>query len=252
METKIYEFAEPMLRWLHVVAGILWIGMLYFFNFVNGFVAAKLDGDTKKKLVPELMPRALFWFRWGAAYTWISGFILLAWTFYHHKGLFAGEPEWKPLTLTLGLAVLVAPIIYDFIAKSVAKNEVIAGMGLILITAYVMLAVRAGFGVRGYLIHVGAIFGTIMAFNVWMRIWPAQRQIITAVKNGTAPDAKLVALAGTRSKHNTYMSVPLVFMMLNQHAAIAYNQWYIVTGVLALSWLVVMQIYKKAGTVSGF
>lgn len=257
METfmKVWSYSEPLIRWLHIVAGILWIGMLYFFNFVNGFVAAKLDGDAKKKVVPELMPRALFWFRWGAAWTWISGFILLAVIYYHQKNLFenAMDPVWKPLTITLGLAVLVVPMIYDLLAKSVAKNEVMAVIGLVFVTAYAYLASSfGGFGYRGYVIHIGAIFGTIMAMNVWMRIWPSQRQIITAVKNGTAPDAKLVALAGTRSRHNTYMSVPLIWSMINAHTTAYASCWLYVVGAVAVGWFVVMQFYKKAAKVTGF
>jgi len=73
---------EAIFRWLHIVAGIVWIGHLYFFNFVNGPLQAKLDGPTKKSVNPELMPRALFWFRWGAAWTWITGVLLLAIVFY--------------------------------------------------------------------------------------------------------------------------------------------------------------------------
>src|ERR671919_248278 len=68
---------EAIFRWMHVFAGIIWIGHLYFFNWVNGPLQAKLDGPTKKIVVPELMPRALYWFRWGAAYTWITGVLLL-------------------------------------------------------------------------------------------------------------------------------------------------------------------------------
>ena len=68
---------DALLRWIHVVAGITWIGLLYFFNFVNGPFQGKLDGDSKKKVNPELLPRALFWFRMGAAWTWFSGFFLL-------------------------------------------------------------------------------------------------------------------------------------------------------------------------------
>ena len=68
---------EAIFRWLHVFAGITWIGHLYFFNWVNGPLQAKLDGPTKKLVVPELMPRALYWFRWGAAYTWLTGFLML-------------------------------------------------------------------------------------------------------------------------------------------------------------------------------
>src|SRR6185295_5289096 len=88
----------------------------------------------------------------------------------------------------------------------------------------------AHFSFRGYAIHLGGTFGTIMAFNVWFRIWPAQRTIITATKEGTPVDPGIVALAGLRSRHNTYMSVPLVFMMMSQHATWA-------SGVMGPIWL---------------
>ena len=71
------ELLHPIFKWLHIIAGITWIGLLYFFNFINGHVAATMDGDTKKKVFPELMPRTLYWFRWGAAWTWITGVVLL-------------------------------------------------------------------------------------------------------------------------------------------------------------------------------
>src|SRR5689334_17734366 len=78
----IKEWSHLILRWLHVVAGIMWIGHLYFFNFVNAQVAKTYDADSKKKVIPELMPRALYWFRWGAAWTWITGVLLLGLVIY--------------------------------------------------------------------------------------------------------------------------------------------------------------------------
>ena len=81
---------HPVFKWLHVIAGITWIGLLYFFNFINGHFAATLDADSKKKVVPELMPRALFWFRWGAAWTWFTG-VLLLYVVYWHGNMSMGE-----------------------------------------------------------------------------------------------------------------------------------------------------------------
>ena len=92
-----------------------------------------------------------------------------------------------------------------------------------------------------------------MAANVWMRIWPAQRKIITAIRDGQAPDAAIVAMAGQRSRHNTYMSVPLVWAMINSHttvpAATTYLYLILVVGV---GWGATMWLYKKAATVKGF
>ena len=112
------------------------------------------------------------------------------------------------------------PFVYDALYKSPLGRNVRGAF----VAAYALVAVAvflysrfAGFSYRGTLIHTGSMFGTIMAWNVWYRIWPAQQKIIRAVKEGTAPDADLVKLAGQRSRHNTYMSVPLLYTMVGQH-----------------------------------
>ena len=106
---------------------------------------------------------------------------------------------------------------------------------------------------RAAQIHMGVMLGTAMAFNVWFRIWPAQRQIITAVKNGTPPDAALVAMAGARSKHNTYMSVPLVFAMLNSHQTwAATNEPWTFLVIVAAGWWLTFHLYMISKKVKGF
>ena len=77
------ELIHPIFKWLHIIAGIVWIGLLYFFNWINGHVAATMDADSKQKVVPEIMPRTLYWFRWGAAWTWVTGIVLLYVIFWH-------------------------------------------------------------------------------------------------------------------------------------------------------------------------
>ena len=250
---------QGLFRWMHVVAGILWIGMLYFFNFVNSAFASTMDGETKKKVVPELMPRALFWFRWGAAFTWVTGAILVAWVYYHGKLVMAKPEDGWSVGLGLGIAfVFGAVFIYDAVfGKFVNNLKVAFWLGLVLSTGVAWaLQYLCGFGFRGSLLHVGIMFGTIMAFNVWFRIWPAQRKIITAVKEGTAPDAALVGMAGTRSRHNTYMSVPLVFAMLNEHVTWAQTAEnipnFFIPAVIFAGWSVVWMLYRKAPKVKGF
>ncbi len=249
------EILQSLFRWIHIVAGIIWIGHLYFFNWVNGPFAAKLDAETKKKVVPELMPRALFWFRWGAAYTWVTGVLLLALVFYH-GGLVFEDPSGRGIGSIVMLAVtFLAILVYDPLVKGpLAKNQKItAGVGLVLISTLVcLMGDWAGFSYRAVNIHLGALFGTIMAFNVWFRIWPSQQKIITAVKNGTPPDAALVAQAGLRSKHNTYLSIPLVWTMINGHTTWASGSPWILVAVVAFAWFGTMHLYKRAGKVKGF
>jgi len=256
---------EPVFRWIHIMAGIIWIGHLYFFNFVNGPFAATMNADTKKLVVPELMPRALYWFRWGAAWTWATGVVLLMLTFYHGKMVFMGGTAggWgfgaiMAIAVTfLGFAVYDAIQTTSIIADQKVKNYVY--FALIALALYIM-SLGGGFGYRGYEIHIGTMLGTTMAFNVWFRIWPNQQQIITAIKNGQAPDPSLVAVAGLRSRHNTYMSAALIWTMIDLH-----TQGFLINvppfkqspelGLLLMigvAWHVVFQLYKRAGTIKGF
>jgi uncharacterized membrane protein len=157
---------------------------------------------------------------------------------------------------TGGIAVLVALlffVVYDPLAKAIAKTEVHFWLGLVVATAAVLFFSHfGGFGFRGTAIHLGSMFGTIMAANVWMRIWPAQQKIITATKNGEKPDPALAGMAGLRSKHNTYMSVPLIFTMLAQHATWAASYEWALPLVVLLGWGFTYWMYKKAATVKGF
>jgi uncharacterized membrane protein len=245
---------EAALRWIHVVAGVIWIGHLYFFNFVNSAFAPTMDGETKKKVVPQLMPRALYWFRWGAAWTWVTGVLLLLMVFYHGRVALEGDANWSGLAIVMVALTFLMPAAYDVLARGgIGKdNRLLGGVALATVAILIFAYQLAGFSYRGYTIHVGALFGTAMAMNVWMRIWPAQRRIITATRDGQAPNPADPALAGTRSKHNTYMSVPLIWMMLNQHTIAFAGSWIGLVGAIAIGWGATYFLYQKAAKVPGF
>ena len=257
---------DALFRLLHVIFGIIWIGHLYFFNFVNGPFMGTLDGETKKKVIPELMPRALWWFRWGAMWTYTFGWLLLLLVFYHGRQMFeAGVGGWGLASIVLIiLAGFAAPPVYDGLAKSgLGKNGRVFGVvGFVLIALMLALMVMWGkFSYRATNIHIGLMLGSIMAYNVWFRIWPTQQKIITAVREGQAPDPAWAALAGGRSRHNTYMSLPLLWTMINGHTAafsggnlgLNQNTWWIgFLVVTALGWHIVWHLYRRAGKVKGF
>jgi uncharacterized membrane protein len=167
---------------------------------------------------------------------------------------------WIHISLTI---TFLTVFLYDFFYKSsLGKNTRVATIiSFAYIAGFIFLMSNCGgMEYRAYNIHVGAMFGTIMAFNVWFRIWPAQQRIITAIKGGEAPNADDVGLAGLRSKHNTYMSVPLIWTMINGHHSgsglwsgqygISGELWFLI--MIALGWHVVFQLYKKSGKVKGF
>jgi uncharacterized membrane protein len=222
-----------------------------------------MDGDTKKKVVPELMPRALYWFRWGAAWTWITGLLLLMIVFYHGGLVFEEGGAWSAGGIVMVALVFLAPFVYDALQKSpLGKDPKIFGAVAFLLLAAVaaLMAGWAGFGYRAVNIHMGGLLGTIMAFNVWYRIWPAQQKIITGTKAGTPADAALVAFAGTRSRHNVYMSVPLFWTMINNHTTTVPTAlgipgrygYALVLLVILVGWHIVWQLYKRAPKVKGF
>jgi uncharacterized membrane protein len=249
------EAMEALFRWIHIVAGIMWIGHLYFFNFVNGPFEGTLDGPAKKAVVPQLRPRALYWFRWGAAWTWVTGFLLILMVFYHGQLVFDMGGSWNPLAFVMVAVTFLAFAAYDPLSKlEFAKNnKQMAGVSFVLVVLVVLGYKAAGFGYRAYVIHTGALFGTLMAANVWMRIWPAQQQIITAIRDGQAPPADKVAMAGQRSRHNTYMSIPLVWAMINSHTTVPFATSVVYLLVMvALGWGAGMLMYKKAAQIKGY
>lgn len=252
----VMNLLESIFRWLHVLFGILWIGHLYFLNFVNASFEGTLDPDAKRKVIPELRPRVLFWFRWGAAFTWITGVLLLVLVYYHGGALFEAGREWSFWAVIMIFVVFVSPFIYDALVKSVMQELRAAFIGGLVLAALLVTLFEhlGGFGIRAYAIHLGATFGTIMAFNVWFRIWPAQQQIIRAIKQGQPADPTLVALAGQRSRHNTYMSVPLLLLMVSQHAVtwIGFANPITITLVVFAGWLLVYHLYDRAGKLTGF
>jgi uncharacterized membrane protein len=251
MDPNLNACLEMIFRWVHVVAGIAWIGHLYFFNFVNSQVVKTYDADSKRKVVPELMPRALYWFRWGAAYTWVTGFLLAGMVYYMGGNLMPPDST-RGLGSGIGISlVLIVAVffIYDALWKSMAKNEQ-AGVAISFLLVGILIAAMSHvFAPRAVYIHVGMLFGTIMAMNVWMRIWPAQKKIIAATKAGTPPDGAIAAMAGLRSKHNTYMSVPLVLSMVSNHYPTVYggeHGWVTLIVLVAIGWGLTKLLYMNA------
>ena len=258
-ENTMMDGLQFIFRWLHVFVGVIWIGHLYFFNFVNAQMTAKLDGATKAKVVPELMPRALYWFRWGAAWTWITGVVLLLLVFYHGGLTELGSGGAIAMVAVTFLAVFVYDALWNSGLKSNVRAAAIVSFLLLSVSVWAFVTI-GGFDPRSVLIHTGAMFGTMMAFNVWFRIWPAQQRIIAAVKAGDAPAAADPALAGLRSKHNTYLSLPLLWAMLNEHATPFFGGNFGIPGdyywvawlvIVAIGWHVIFHCYRIAGRVSG-
>jgi uncharacterized membrane protein len=255
MDPNVSEWLNLIFRWIHVVAGVMWIGHLWFFNFVNAQVAKTYDADSKKKVVPELMPRALYWFRMGAAWTFLSG-ILLLYIVYMAGNAIGSDKMSSHAAGGIGIVLALAGFaIYDVLWKSM-KNETVGAVVSLALTGVFLLILQKGLGMggRAVFIYAGTLFGTAMAANVWMRIWPSQRKIIAGIKGtAPAPDAAVPALAALRSKHNTYMSVPLIFFMVSNHFPTVYGSdyaWITALVFIAVGWGITKFLYNKSASAS--
>src|SRR5438876_3703048 len=201
---------------------------------------------VEKRKIPDLASRTLHWFRWEAGTTWLSGMALLILIYYLGGGALVDTDVSSigvGAAILLGVAVLLFSwIVYDLLMLSpLARNEkvfAVVAYVLIVLLTYGLTRVLSG---RAAYIHIGAMFGTIMAANVWMRILPAQRKMIAALNEGRKPNEALSAQAKLRSKQNTFMAVPVVFIMISNHfPGVTYGErynWAILAVLILLGWV---------------
>lgn len=216
-------WTQFILRWFHFLAGITWIGLLYYFNLVNVNFMKSLDAPTVNKVVPELMPRALFWFRWGAVATWLTGLI-------YYALIITGEGgnHGKALGLWLVLWLVTWGVIYFLLqplSGALNKGIVIGIIVAVLVAAMSFVLVKAAGddglkSNRSISIGIGGGIGTLMLLNVWGIIWPHNKRIIAwrteARDKGTPmPEEakKLARRAFLASRMNTWLSVAMLWFM---------------------------------------
>ncbi len=219
--------ARMLLRWVHLVAGTVWIGMLYFFNLVNVPLMKELDGPTKGKVIPKLMPRALWFFRWGAVVTVLAGLTYYAMYLVPSEAQRANANVWSWLGLWLLIVVITWAIIYALIHK-VNNGRVLAALVAILTIVMSYLILYFFKGNQTIAIGIGGGLGIIMLLNVWGIIWRAQKKIIAWTKdnaeNGTPippESATLARRAFLASRTNAWLSLPMLLLMgVSQHYTI--------------------------------
>jgi uncharacterized membrane protein len=252
------EWLNLCLRWFHVFAGILWIGTTYYFTWLDARLSEEeraARGEeaqvwmvhsggfyvVEKRKLPGTRP--LHWFRWEAALTWLSGVALLVLVYYLGGALVDPDVTTNATGIAISVgALIIAWIIYDLLAQTpLGKNDLaFAAVSYALVVGAAFWLSRFLSG-RATYIQIGAIFGTIMAANVWMRILPAQRRMIGATKRGEKFDERLGARAKQRSKHNTFMVVPLVFTMISNHYPTATygrnDNWLILSVLILIGWI---------------
>jgi uncharacterized membrane protein len=252
----IQSLIQAIVRWIHVVAAILWVGQTYLFIFFEHNIvrrhedAEDVSGSLwmmhgsgyyflEKQGFSVSRPGTLHWFEWEAIITWLTGAILMGMIYYKESILIDMDEMVYATGAICGLSVIFGGfLLYSIILRTpIARSgTVMAAVGLIGVAAahYGLLHVQSA---RSAFFHIGAAMGTIMAFNVVMGVIPAQNKNLKALAEGRDPDPKVNALTPMRAKHNSYMAIPLVFVMIsNQYPTVSYGHQYstcILTGVVA-------------------
>lgn len=251
MDVPVAEWLSLILRWLHIIFGAAWIGTSFYFNWLNNHVRPVEGGPTpegvagelwsvhggkfyqvvKYKVAPPTLPRTLHWFKYEAYFTWVTGFFLLAIVYYLEPTAYlvdANVPLLRSLlpgdlleigAVATGVLVLaVGWVVYHYLCKSpLGRMPVaLAILGFALMTG-VAFGLTQIFGSRAAYIHVGALIGTIMAWNVFFVIIPNQKRMVEAMSAGKEPEAKLGEDAAQRSLHNNYFTLPVLFIMVSNH-----------------------------------
>lgn len=269
MDPNVRELLDLVFRWVHVIAGIMWVGNSMLFNWLDRNLVN--DGEAKgprhegtiwmvhsggfyevekKQLAPSEMPATLHWFKWQAYITWMTGFVLLLVVYYGAGGTFLTDPSVASLhphlASTLGIGSLFLGFtVYDGLWRSpLAKHEkvliplsIALGVGLVFALTH-LLSGRAAF------IHVGATIGSLMAGNVAMHIIPSQRVLVAATKAGQPQDKAFARRAKQRSIHNNYLTFPLIFTMISNHFPSTYGH--------KQGWLVLLVIITAGAVIRHF
>ena len=270
MWTVLYEWGALLLRWTHIVAGIAWIGSSFYFMHLDAAIrpigeipkgkggeAWEVHGggfyQVRKYLVaPARLPEELIWHKWQAYVTWLSGFSLLVWIYYLGADLFLVNPSVMALSSGAAAAIGIGSLIlgwlvYDGLVRSpLARNEMaLAGVGFAYVVAMAWIYQHIYSG-RGALIHTGALMGTMMVGNVFFNIMPNQRKVIADLVAGRDPNPAFGKQAKTRSTHNNYLTLPVLFLMLSTHFPLVYTSSFAfaIVGLVLIAGALVRHFYN--------
>jgi uncharacterized membrane protein len=248
LETYLLDWLNLLVRWAHVIVGIAWIGASFYFIWLDDRLEASADPQVagelwaihgggfysarKYRLAPAELPATLHWFKWEAYWTWITGLALLVLMYYANAELYLIDPAVmalsKPAAIGLASGSLIFGLIaYEAVCRSpLGRNEALLSAAIFLLLALAAWGLAQVFSGRGAFIHYGAILGTIMAANVAHVIIPGQRRMVQAVREGREPDARDSLIGKQRSVHNTYFTLPVVFVMIaNHYAGVFGHRW---------------------------
>jgi uncharacterized membrane protein len=258
VDPYVTDWLDLLTRWLHVIAGIVWIGSSFYFIALDNHLRPPRDeserelgigGETweihgggfynvKKYLVaPRVLPETLHWFKWEAYTTWLSGFVLLIVLYYLNAGTYLIDKSVADLSVAEAVAISIgllaaAWLVYDLLCRLLGSRPFVLAAALLGLITLAAWGVSHLFSGRATYVQIGAMLGTMMVGNVFFVIIPAHRELVRAKQAGREPDPAANARGKLRSVHNNYLTLPVVFTMLSNHFPFTYGHSY--------SWLILV------------
>ena len=264
----LLEWTEFLVRWLHVIAGIAWIGSSFYFIALDLSLINRKDipkeahGEAwqvhgggfyqivKYLVAPDKLPSQLTWFKWEAYATWISGFLLLILVYYISTDLYMIEIEkfdlsnFEAISLSL-IGIILGWVLYNYICKkTVNKNNIMLSIFILLVFTFFSWLYFQVFSHRGAYMQIGSMLGTIMVANVLMIIIPGQKKVVQSLLENKKPDPIHGTTAKQRSLHNNYLTLPVIFIMISNHYPTIYATDY--------SWIVISLIIIASALIRQF
>ena len=247
-------------RWLHVIAGIVWIGSSFYFIALDNHLRppeqeddrdAGVGGESweihgggfyrvqKYRIAPPTLPEPLHWFKWEAYTTWLSGFALLIVLYYFHADTYLIDKDvadlstWEAIAISIGL-LAASWLVYDALCRVLGSQPLVLAATLLALITLSAWGISHLFSGRATYLQVGAMIGTMMVGNVFFVIIPAHWELVRAKQAGREPDPAANERGKLRSVHNNYLTLPVVFTMISNHFPFTYGHSY--------SWLILVAL----------
>jgi uncharacterized membrane protein len=269
MDAYLLDWANLLVRWLHLIAGVAWIGASFYFVMLdNSLSAPQRAEDTKRGVSGELwavhgggfyvsqkfltgpkgepLSESLHWSKWEAYTTWLSGMALLAIVYWFGANTFLIDRSVMALTPATAIAasivtIVVGWLVYDALCRALERRETLLAalvFAFVVVIAWVLFHV---FSARAAYLHVGAMVGTIMVANVFFHIIPGQKRMVADIRAGRDPDPRPGVIGKQRSVHNTYFTLPVLFTMISNHYPMTYSHphgWLVLAVIMAAGVLI--------------
>ncbi len=273
MEAYILDWLSLLVRWLHLIAGVAWIGASFYFVMLDNSLASPARAeDAKRGVFGELwavhgggfyvsqkflngpkgepLSTSLHWSKWEAYTTWLSGMALLALIYWLGASSYLIDRNVMPLSTAAAIAISIAFIaggwlVYDALCRALESRENILALlvfGFVMVSAWALFHV---FSARAAYIHVGAMIGTMMVANVFFHIIPGQKKMVADIRAGREPDPRPGVIGKQRSVHNTYFTLPVLFTMISNHYPMTYShpQGWLILGAIMLAGVLIRQFF---------